>query len=265
MKTIIAMIASLMASSALADVSIATGKVGGGYDKATKQIATRLEQRGIKSTVTNLDGSDAISLAVCGGRADIGPMQIDAIYARANEGCDLKAIASYGSEYAFLMLPPRSEYDELSDLKSTDTILADTVGSGSDLWVRTAMKIENGDDGDKDDWAKATVLNDPLELAQAGADMGEVSAVIIVRKPNSPDVTRLLDMGWKFGELYDKDIDDLKFKGSPLYRGEQVEVFGGGKRHKNYVYEVRSLIVAGKSIVNGDRNTFTAISSVVNQ
>lgn len=255
----------ILIGAAHADVTIATGKAGGGYDKAAQAIAQRLEQRGISAAVANYDGSDAISLAICGGRAAIGPMQIDAVWARAQEGCDLKAIGTYGNEYAVLLVPPGGAKDELSDFGPADAILADTIGSGSDLWLRTAIRIENGDDGSNDKWAEARVVNDPLALAQASAEIGDIQGVVMVRKPNDPGVLRLLENGWTLGYLWDKDIDDLKFKGKPLYEAKKVEISAAGKKFRNWGYEVRSLIVAGKPIVDGDRSIYSAITAAVAQ
>lgn len=115
-------------------LTIATGKAGGGYDRRAIQIEQRLEQRGIEAQILNLNGSDEISLAVCAGRAGLGILQIDAIYARSLEGCQMKAVASYGAEVALLLFPPRAQHDELSDL-----------GPGSALgvfWARKACLTE---------------------------------------------------------------------------------------------------------------------------
>lgn len=252
-------------TAALADITIATGKAGGGYDKSSQTLATRLIQRGINATVVNLDGSEAISLALCNGSAQVGPMQVDAVWARAQEGCTLKAIGSYGDEHAMLFFPPKSKYDELSDLTAANTILADTVGSGSDLWLRTAIKIEKGDDGSKDKWSDVQIVNDPVMLATASAEMGEIQAVLLVRKVNSPDVAQLLENGWTLGELYDKDINDLMFKGQPLYEAEKITAEFSGKKFKNWSYVVRTSIMAAPSLVTGDRQTFMTVSSAVNQ
>lgn len=268
MKTTISTIAlALFAGQASAEaVTIATGKPGGGYDRRAQEIAQRLEQRGQAVEVVNLNGSDEISLAVCGGRAGLGLMQIDAIYARAMDmGCDLKPVGVYGTEYAMLLIPPGADKDELDDFGAGDAILADTIGSGSDLWLRTAIGIETGEDGDGDEWAKVRIVNDPLELAHASASMGEINAVLLVRKPNSPDVIRLLDLGWTLGYLWDRDLDDLTFKGQPLYAGEKIAISVSSGKQKNWAYQVRSFIVASQKIATGDRKVFAAITAAVGQ
>lgn len=244
-------------------LSIAAGKPGGGYDRRAIQISQRLEQRGIDATIVNLNGSDEISLALCAGRADLGIMQIDAIYARSLEGCQMKAIASYGSEVALLIFPPRSPHDELSDLGPSSAILVDTIGSGTDLFWRTIVKIENGENGSGDDWAQARAVNDQLALANASAEMGEVQAVLLVRKPDSPDVQALLGQGWTLGELWDRNIDDLEFNGSSLYLSEELKVPtpGGKKIIREWGYIVRSFVSVQRAVADGDRNRFAAITA----
>lgn len=256
----LAMTGGLTAALAEAPLTIAAGKVGGGYDARAHQIAERLTQRGFAVTIANNNGSDEISLAVCGGRADIGIMQIDAIYARALEGCTVKPIAIYGAEYAFVLFPPKSDYDELSDLTAQDAVMVDTIGSGTDLFWRTAVKIELGDEGSKDEWASARIVNDPLELASASAEMGDVEAVILVRKKDSTDVLRLLELGWTAGELWDRDINDLTFNNSELYTAEKVQIVYGVNSVKAWAYSVRSFIVTSTAIAGGDRKAFAAIT-----
>lgn len=243
-------------------LTIATGKPGGGYDQRARQIGQRLEQRGIVPAIINLQGSDEISLAVCSGRADLGLSQIDAIYARSLEGCQMKAVASYGSEVALLLFPPRSPHDELSDLGPGSAVLVDTIGSGSDLFWRSIVKIETGETGDSDGWASARAVNDPIELANAAAGMGEIHAVLLVRKADSADVQSLLGQGWTVGELWDRDINDLEFNGGKLYLSEKLSIpTPGGKTVKAWGYAVRSFVVVPRSVADGDRQRFAAITA----
>lgn len=252
-----------MAGLASAEVlTIATGKAGGGYDRRAIQIEQRLEQRGVDAQIVNLNGSDEISLAVCAMRADLGIMQIDALYARSLEGCQMKAVASYGSEVALLLFPPRSPHDELGDLGPGSAVLVDTIGSGSDLFWRTLIKIETGQDGSGDGWASARAVNDPLDLANASAEMGEIHAVLLVRKPESADVQALLGQGWTVGELWDRDVTDLEFNGGPLYLSEKLKIpTPGGKTIKAWGYVVRSFIAVPRAVADGDRQRFAAITA----
>lgn len=241
---------------------IAAGKPSGGYDRRALQIEQRLEQRGIEAQVLNLNGSDEISLAVCAGRAGLGIMQVDAVYARSLEGCQMKAVASYGSEAAILLFPPRSPHDELSDLGPGSAVLVDTIGSGTDLFWRTLVKIETGENGSSDDWAQARAVNDPLELANASAEMGEIHAVLLVRKAASPDVQALLGQGWSLGELWDRNVDDLQFNGGQLYLSEKLSIpTPGGKTAKAWGYAVRSFIAVPRAVADGDRQRFAAITA----
>ena len=248
---------------ALADpITIATGKPGGGYDRRAHEIGQRLEQRGQEVLIVNFNGSDEISLALCGGRADLGLLQIDAVYARSLEGCQMKAIASYGAETALLLFPPRSPHDELSDLGPAAAVLVDTIGSGSDLFWRTIVRIETGDSGSGDDWAQARAVNDPLELANASAEMGEIDAVLLVRRPESADVQNLLGQGWTLGELWDRDLNGLQFNGAELYRSEKLKVpTPGGRSTKVWGYEVRSFIMVPRKIAEGDRPRVAALTA----
>lgn len=247
------------AAAAEAQYVIATGKAGGGYDKRAQDMAERLKQRQMLTDVINLNGSDEISLAVCGKRAQIGVMQIDAIYARSLEGCTMKPVGVYGEEVAVILFPPKSDMDELSDLTAQSAVMVDTIGSGSDLFWNTIVRIETGDDGSGDEWAKARVVNDPLELAVASATMGDVQALVLVRKPDSPDITRLLELGWAMGELWDKDVNDLQFRGAELYESAKIDIRYGASKARDYGYVVRSFIVVGNDVANGDRNAYAAI------
>lgn len=256
-----ALILATLPAIAEAPLIIAAGKPGGGYDARAKQIAERLMQRGMPTVVENKNGSDEISLAVCGGRADIGIMQIDAIYARALEGCTVKPVAVYGEEVALILFPPKSENDELSDLTAQDAVMVDTIGSGTDLFWRTAVSIEQGDDGTKDEWSQARIVNDPLELANASASMGDVDAVVLVRRGDSADIMRLLETGWTVGEMWDRDLDDLQFNDGPLYTSEKLSVmYAGGRKQAGWMYKVRSFIVVSTEVANGDRRAFAAIT-----
>lgn len=264
--TIVATIAAILsllttpaASAAEAQYVIATGKAGGGYDRRAQDMAERLKQRQMPTDILNLNGSDEISLAVCAKRAQIGIMQIDAIYARSLEGCTMKPVGVYGEKVAVLLFPPKSDMDELSDLNAQSAVMVDTIGSGTDLFWNTIVRIETGDDGSGDEWAKARIVNDLLELAMASATMGDVQALALVRKPDSPDIVRLLELGWTMGELWDKDINDLQFRGAELYESTKIEVRYGRSKARDYGYVVRSFIVVGNDVANGDKNAYAAI------
>lgn len=254
--------AAAPAQEAMTTVVIGAGNQGGGYAATAERMAVQLGQRGMDASVSYNNGSDEITLRACAGQADIWIAQIDAIYARFNEGCRLKPVGSYGNEYAFLLFPPDSRMDELSDMDETTKVGVDGIGSGSELFARTIQSIELGDHGNKSDWAGFQLVESSAQQLNTMAEFGDIDAAILVRKPDSADISLLLDQGWELGELYDKDINDLQFNGKPLYTGEQVRVVSeGGKRDRDYAYEVRSFIGVSEQRAS-DRDFASTVASV---
>lgn len=240
----LALILVTLATTASAEpLVIAAGKPSGQYDQAAQTLSQRLQQRNVDAAVLNFAGSDEITLAICSHKADAGITQIDAIYARAKEGCQLKPVASYGHEDAMIFFPPDSPYDELSDLTASNHLLVDTIGSGSELFARTIIKLEQSEDASNDEWAQVQLVNDDPTMATTLAEFGDIDAVLLVRKPNSPVVNNLLALGWTLGELWDKNIDDLIFNRKPLYTPAKVEIITPGLETWNYTYEVNSFYV----------------------
>lgn len=237
MKSIILALATATIPTALLaePLIIAAGKPGGGYDKAGHALAERLSQRNVDAVVKNFNGSDEITLALCSKHADVGITQIDAIYARGQEGCFLKPIGIYGTEYATIWFPPKSSNNELEDLTADSRILVDTIGSGSELFWNTIVSIETGEDGSNDEWSKAQPVYEPVDMAPTLGSFGEIDALLIVRKSGSADFKFLDEAGWELGWVYDKDINDLMFNDVSLYQSDN-----------NYqTYEVRSFLVSG--------------------
>jgi TRAP-type uncharacterized transport system substrate-binding protein len=245
-------------------VTIAAGKEGGGYDSFAKRLATRMAQRGLNATVANMNGSDEITLALCNGSAQIGLTQIDAVYQRAIEGCTLDPLALYGNEYAMIFFPPDSRYNELSDLGPDNAVLVDTIGSGTELFWKTIVGIEQGEDGNKSEWSKATPVHDLLAMSNTLAEFGDIDAVIMVRTLKSDDVIRMLDLGWKMGELWDKDINDQMFQNTALYEAEKIEIRSGGVKQVDWAYEVRSFLMASASWRRSNPETFRTIQMSMN-
>lgn len=264
-KTFLAIgIASLMAiatSAYATELRYATGKLDGGYDAFSHQQGERLGQRGYTVNITNYNGSDEITLALCNNKADIGITQIDALDARELEGCTLETAGTYGDgEWAVIMFPPDSDYDELDDFDGTQKVLVDTIGSGSALFWDTIVRIEKGENGNNSDWASSTPVYDEVLLADGLARRNAIDAVIMVRKEGSQDIERLLKRGWEMGELYDKDIDDYEYLGGPLYKGDDYKFYtAGGSTVAEYGYKVESLIVT-TTAVKRDSKTFTDIA-----
>ncbi len=240
------------------ELRVAVGQPGRGYEARGLQIRQRLAQRGYEARVENYEGSDAISLALCGDRADVGIMQIDAIYARAQEGCDLKIVGSYGDEFAFILFPPGSRNDELSDLGAGDSILVDTIGSGTELFWRTIVSIETGDQGNNSSWSEATPVYDLTVLATTLAETGDIDALIMVGVPGNDEVLALLEAGWELGELYDKDINDMPYRDGSLYeyRRVEIEVPGRWRPLRNDAYVVPSYIVVQEGLQTEDATIY---------
>lgn len=251
---------------ALADtVSIAVGQEGRGYERAGKELQTRLNGR-IETEIVNYTGSDDISRALCDGTAFVGIAQIDALFARSNEGCKLRVVGTYGHEYAYLMVPPGSPIADLGDINETTKILVDEVGSGTDLFWHTIVSIETGPHGNKSRWHKAKAVNDFSFLADPMAASGEIDAALFVTTPNSNELKELYDLGWRMAKIKDKDIDDQQYNGASLYAREKAEIKGTGGflrgSEDNSTYVIPSFFIVGPDAA-ADRRTFADIARAV--
>lgn len=265
--TTIAAIALALPAIAQADtVLFYTGGEGGGYDAAAVDIAQRLEQRGVEAEIVNRNGSDDITLQAC--RAE-GPSmwiaQKDALWVREiQDGCQLVDLALYGSEYAMIFFPPGSSDNELSDLDAADTVLVDRVGSGSELTWRTMVGIE-AEHGRGDEWSLAGTETSSPQRATSMASRGTIQAVFLVRTLQSGDVAALISQGWELGEMYDRDINDLEWNGSPLYEAERVDiVLEGDRRGRDWAYVVPSFIGTTPAVERREADLFDAMLSAVN-
>jgi hypothetical protein len=234
-------------------ITIATGSEGKGYDKDSRNRAESLRQSGFQVTIDNMAGSDQITKALCNNTHNMGWSQLDAVWLRSMEGCDLTAVGVYGYEGVFLLFPPGSPNDSLSDLDETDTVLVGEIGTGAHITFGTMKKIEKGDDGSNDAWANAQVLAQPYTVSSAAAMNKKISAVLMVRKGGAADLVGLISKGWTFGYLYDKDLDDLMVGDSPLYMSEKFCINNGERAETcNWIYAVSSGIFVNSSITNND-------------
>ncbi len=267
MRLLAAMLALGLAGAAHAEaLKIAVGQPGRGYEARGIEIGKRLALRGIEVTVLNFEGSDAISLAVCDGRAQIGLMQIDAIYARDVEGCSLKPIGTYGDEFAFILFPPDSRLNELDDLNADHRILVDTIGSGTELFWRTIVSIETGDQGNNSRWSEAQPVYDLTALADTLQRTGAIDAMLMVGVPNNDEVHRLIGQGWTVGELFDKDINDMQYNGTSLYARQRVEINPpDARRVREDAYVVPSFIVTTEAFAEQDRALYGALVTAATQ
>jgi TRAP-type uncharacterized transport system substrate-binding protein len=222
-------------------VKIAVGDLERGYAKHGKKIQTTLEQRSIKSELGEYTGSDDISIAICRGDADIGIAQIDAIYTRSNEGCKVAIIGIYGNEYAYLLVPPSSDIDELHDMGAGNKLLVDLEGSGTSLFFDTIVGIDTGKHGNNSSWTKVTPVHEMIMDAETLAAARQIDAVLMVTTPDSAELKRLLGKGWKQVMLDDSDVTEQEFNGAPLYARAKAEIagtsgwFSGNDSARSYV------------------------------
>ena len=249
---------ALFAGAAIAEpVSIGAGKEGRKYDKWAQDIASAFTQRGTEASVINFTGSDEITLGLCSDKVAFAPAQQDAAYQRAMEGCELLELWTYPSEeYMFLLVPPKSDIDELEDLTETSKVATDLAGSGSDFTLRQLRRIEQGDEGSKDDWSKLQIDNRSLKSAMGLGAGGKLDAVFIVADTGSADLAFFLKNGWTAVEVYDKDLNDLEYNGQSLYEGEDVRINGS----KVYTYRVKTFIY-GKELPAATQELFESVMS----
>ena len=267
MKKLKTMIASaVIAVSATAVVAegldIAVGQQGRGYERRGIEIAKQLQDGW---AVRNFAGSEDIARAVCNDpTTPIGIAQIDAIRAMEMEGCQLRTVGVYPSlEYAVILFPPDSPYNELSDMASGNRVLVDKVGSGTALFWQTIVGIEKSDQGNKSSWSEVSPVYDNIVFAESMADVGDIDAVILVGNPNSTEVWELINAGWEMGELYDKDINDLVFRKGPLYDVESITIDppGAWNSATDDAYVVKSYFIVNPT--NLDDATVTRLARIV--
>ena len=253
---------ALTAGNAVAE-NIGAGRDGWGYDRRAEAFVKQI--RG-DWQVTNFAGSEDIARAVCEDNdTPLGIMQIDAMVQMKREGCTLQPIGIYpAQEYAFIMFPPDGE-DELDDLTSYHNVLVGEVGSGSALFWRTIVSIEEGEHGNSSNWAEMAAVFGPFALADTKAGFGEIDAAILVTSPDAQIIQDLLTAGWEIGEFYDKDIDDYVFGRGPLYTRSSIEV-DHPTRWRNInqdAIEVRSFWAANSDWVANNGADLARFASII--
>jgi hypothetical protein len=245
--------------AAAQDLTIYTGREGGGYDAKARELAQRLAQRQINASIENRNGSDDITLQACRNPQSLWIAQKDALWLREqNDGCYLVDLGLYGEEVAMLFFPPGTSKNELSDIDSSDKILVDRIGSGSELSWKTMVKIEK-EFGRNNEWASATTVAEAVTRAQSLASRGEIDAVFLVRTTNSKDFERLIEQGWRLGELYDRDINDLQYGSRPLYESREIELRFGGKDYLEYGYVIPSFIGTTEQVERSNPELFDTL------
>jgi len=243
---------------------IYTGGKGGGYDAAAKNLVARMEQRGVTAVVENRAGSNDITLQACKNPNSGWIAQIDALYVREmTDGCSLIVLGDYGTEMAAIFFSEKSGLDDMDDLTANHTIFVDKLGSGSELFWKTAVSIEV-EHGGSDEWIEANVITGDLRRATPMANRGKIHAIVLVRSlAKSGDFTKLLKQGWVLGQLWDKDINDLQYGTTSLYDPEKFELIVDGKRHRNWGYSVKSFIGTTEAVEMDNYDVFDAMLSAL--
>lgn len=250
-----------LASAASAETfRLLAGREGGGYHNTMTVLATRLQQRGYEGVVENLPGSEAITLAACASTEAnvLWIAQADAVWRRLQEGCALAELAVTTNEQAFLMVPPDSRINELSDLNEEHGVLVDNVGSGSELTWLTMAGFER-EHGNQSSWASARAVNDSPLRAPALAANGAIHAVMLVRAPGSDDLARLVSQGWEYAEFYDRHLNDLEFNGRSLYESTY------NRQAREYTYVVSTFIGTTLAAANRRPAWWDTVLSAVNR
>lgn len=241
--TLAILMMAITASTAFAEtVTIYTGPKGGGYHQDSKALKKRLEQRTLgkdyEFVIKSTAGSDEATLSSCSDDLSIWYAQGDALWKReTKDGCELVEAGLYGKEVAMLLFPPKSRNSKLSHIKAGDSVFVAKVGSGSELTAKNWRAIEK-EYGRSDSWSDMELKNGDARRATAMAAKGKIKAAILVAKPNSKSVTKLIEQGWYPGKASDKDINDLLSGDQPLY--SSTKYTAGDKT--NWGYEVPSYI-----------------------
>ena len=220
---------------------IGAGKKGGGYDGAARGIASQLNSFGTPTEVVNMNGSDALSLALCSEQLDAAPFQLDAEFLRG-EQCAFDDRMLYGGEYVMLFVPEDSKKNELHDFGEGDTFFTGPEGSGA--WVSLkAMQIIDREHGQSNEWTKVqpAAFDDYRTFKRAirkGAD-----AVLVTNKANADIVIALVDAGYELADLKDRDLNDAvsSVTGKSVYKREKIKIkTPSGNKAKGYALKVES-------------------------
>jgi TRAP-type uncharacterized transport system substrate-binding protein len=217
----------LCASSVMAgQVTLCAGKEGGGYDNVMRAVGIELQKQGHEVTIKNMDGSESILNALETGQCNYGPAQKDIHYLLSkNDAAFEKAVrpaAVLYNEVMTMVCSKESGIDELSDITDKNTVIVDTIGSGSALTWDNMVQIEK-DYGSGSSWSKATPVYVPLNEAEAAISVGEADCAFGVYGVPASWAKQMVDDGMTLSWVYDKDLNDMEFpKGSSLYNALRI-------------------------------------------
>jgi len=226
-----------------AEVTICSGRSGGGYDALMKSIGAEIEKKGHTVTLINLAGSEDILNNLAAGKCSFGPAQKDIYYGMNKKDASLSSTvgvtAPLYNEVMTLMCSKSSNYDELEDIQEGDQIIVGEIGSGSALTWENIVAIEK-EYGGSDDWSKATPIFEPLDEAAGQLQLGTAKCAFGVGKVPINWALAIEELGGYVGWIYDKDINDLEFNGASLY--EAVRVPYGAYTSKFDTYVVPAIL-----------------------
>lgn len=242
-----AVASSLFALQAYAgEVTLCAGAPGGGYDGLMRAVGTELTKQGHTTTILNLSGSENILNALDGKQCAYGPAQGDVFYLMTKNSQGLQASVTpvdiLYNEVMTLVCSSASGIDELEDLQAGDTVIVDSIGSGSALTWENIRNIEK-EFGNGSSWASAQPVYQPLDEAGGALALGQAKCAFGVGKVPSNWALSLQERGHTVSYIYDKDINDLEFPvGQSLYEGIRIQAASGAYRSKFDTYKVPAIL-----------------------
>jgi TRAP-type uncharacterized transport system substrate-binding protein len=232
------------------DVTLCAGGAGRGYDKVFQAVAVELKERGHNAKVLNLKGSEDIINAIVAGRCQYGAAQGDIYYKMSKDnpsvGSALKPIDILYDEVATLVCSKDSGYDELSDISAGDTIIVDSLGTGSAMTWETMVAIEK-EYGGSNAWSQAVPEYIPLSEAGAALALGNAKCAFGVGSAPINWATEIENDGG-VAEVYDKDLNDLEFNGKSVYIA--IDMPDGAYKTAWDTYKIPAVLFRGGAITN---------------
>lgn len=225
------------------DVVLCSGKPGGGYDSLMKEIGNELSRQGHSVQILNLNGSEDIINHLNAGKCHYGPAQKDIHYRKFKQDSSVTSSVVPRSplytEALTLVCSKNSRYDELSDIREGDTVIVDTIGSGSALTWETLVAIEK-EFGNGSSWSKAIPEYTPLDEAAGALELGVAKCAFGVGKVPINWASDIEKQGGRISWIYDKDINDLEYNGGPLY--DYLYVKRGAYTSKFETYGISAIL-----------------------
>jgi TRAP-type uncharacterized transport system substrate-binding protein len=213
-------------------------KLGGNYERVMAAIGAEIEKKGSTVNYITTEGSEDTLNSLASGKCDYGISQNDVHYLLSKRDVALKSTVKAASllytEVMTLVCSKESGIDELSDITEKNTIIVDSLGSGSALTWENLVAIEK-EFGGEDPWSKATPAYTSLSEAEAAISVGEAQCAFGVSGLPASWATTMANNGMTIGWIEDKDINDLEFpEGSSLYDYTRVAASTYGSKFDTY-------------------------------